>query len=161
MGRRRWICGLALLLTLLALSGCAMGTGAPKEFGADGFTVTLEDRFREDELEPFSAYYKRRDMSLFALKEDFDNFEQGDAMTVAEYAALVMDNNEVDGEPAEQDGLCYFTYFKEAARKDFAYYAFAFKGSDAYWLIQFAVPFSDREDLEGEVFSFAATIEVE
>jgi hypothetical protein len=161
MGRKRWVGVLALLLALAALSGCSMGTGAPKSFGTDGFTVTLEDSFREDELEPFSAYYKRRNMSLFALKEPFSGFEQGDGMTEAEYAQLIMEKNEVDSELTERDGLCYFSYFKEAARKDFAYYAFAFKGSDAYWLIQFAIPFSEREKLEDEVFSFAETVRVE
>lgn len=46
-------------------------------------------------------------------------------------------------QPAEEDGLVYFTYEKSNNGKDYKYYATVFKGTDAYWLIQFACEVDD------------------
>ena len=64
-------------------------------------------------------------------------------MTLNEYAKLVITANSLTATAAEEDGLVYFTYEKSNNGKDYKYYATVFKGTDAYWLIQFACEVDD------------------
>ena len=72
----------------------------------------------------------------------------------------MMAANELKGQVSERDGLVYFTYEKKVAAKRFSYYAFAFEGSEDFWLIQFAIPAKKQAKLEEELWAFAATVMV-
>ena len=139
---------LLLLCMVLLLSFCScglFGKAKEKDSSKSGATITLTDEFTEQELVSQTAYYVSMKSIVTMLKEEFSLFKgtEYENMTLNEYAKLVITANSLTATAAEEDGLVYFTYEKSNNGKDYKYYATVFKGTDAYWLIQFACEVDD------------------
>lgn len=165
------IVSIALVLALsVLLSGCFMlpgniiilpsndTIGEPKTFQKDGLTLTLTDRFVEEESRRgFDAYYVADFGGVMVLIEPFTSEKGLAERPLSEYIGNVIENNGHDAEPKNEDGLWYFINDVD----DIRYYSFCHKGSDAFYFIQFACYLSDVDWLEAQIFMWAQAVEVE
>ena len=157
-----------LLCCCLLLCGCFPGVmvipdndsiGEPKTFEKDGIKLTLTENFIEKESElGFYAYYVTNFCGVVVLKEDF-SLEEGLAdRTLEEYVGSVIANNGHTGvEPQNQDDLWYYVRDKDGTRS----YSYSYKGSDAFWIVQFICMTSDAPQLEDLFYLWANCVEVE
>ena len=150
---------LALILCVLLLcTGCS---AKAKDFTKEGLTLTLTEDFKEQTDNTYTAYYLSDTVAVYALREEFELFEGGDVeVDLPYYMDLVIETNGLDSEPQEKDGLIYFVFEKKVNSNDFTYYAFAYEGSDAFWLVQFCCETKNVQKLESTIFQYAKSVKV-
>ena len=133
--------------------------GEPKTFQKDGIRLTLTDQFTEQESElGFYAYYVSNFSGVVVLKEDF-SLEEGLAdHSLEQYVRNVIANNgHTDVEPQNKDGLWFYVSDSNGVRR----YSYSYKGSNAFWIVQFLCMTSDAPQLEDLFFLWANSVEVE
>ncbi len=133
--------------------------GKPKTFEKDGIKLTLTDKFIEKESEAgFYAYYVSNHCGVVVLKEDF-SLEEGLAnRSLEEYVGNVIANNgHTDIEPQNQDDLWFYVKDDNGSRS----YSYSYKGSNAFWIVQFLCMTSDAPTLEDQFYLWAKSVEVE
>lgn len=128
-------------------------------FSYDGMEITLTESFEKRDIEPFNVSYVSNNAAVFVLKESFDLLEGFENYTVNEYTDLVVQNNGFDSSYVYSvDGLPYFAYERETDEGTFTYYGFTYKGTDAFWLIQFAVPSDKVANYENLITNWAKSV---
>ena len=136
-----------LLAVLILFSFAACATGAEKEFTSNGMTLTLTDEFRETTYEGYTVCYESKDVAVFVLKESFSLQAGLGDMSIDDYAELVYKANasKSPSDISKEDGLISFEYsfLNEQENQTYSYYSAMYKGTDAFWLVQFAC----KEDL--------------
>lgn len=158
---------LSLCLAFVVVAACFAGCGSPKEksFSKEGLTITLTDEFEEKALvDALTASYMSDYCLVTTLKEDFSLFSEAGLSTDIsdrEYLDMVIQSNSIDREREETDGFYTVTFEKEIQKQDITYLAVALKGSDAFWLVQFACPTDTFEDLRPQFIKWAKTVTVE
>ncbi len=165
--KRLWMLAL-LLAVMLTLSSCVIflpqrrESDAPKEFSKEGISITLTEAFTERVSEMgFDAYYTSRDCGVMVLKEAF-TLEEGLAERAPEqYIRNVIRNNGHEVEPQERDGLLYYTKDTTVAGDAARYYSFVYKGSDAFWIVQFGCRAAKLPEIEERVMDWAKKVKVE
>lgn len=157
-----------LLSCSLLLSGCFTkimlvpdnaAIGESKIFEKDGINLTLTDKFIEKESElGFYAYYVSNFCGVVVLKEDF-SLEEGLAeRSLEEYIGNVIANNgHTDIEPQNKDDLWFYVRDDNGTRS----YSYSYKGSNAFWIVQFLCMTSDASKLEDQFYLWANSVEVE
>ncbi len=136
--------------------------GKSKTFTGDGFTITLTDLFREQTSEMgFDAYYNSPFCGVMVLKEPFSLQEGMEEETLTEYVESVIKNNGNDAQPQEKDGLVFYRYSNPDPEYDMSGYSYSFKGSDAFYIVQFVFLTSDGENLADTIHAFAKSVTVD
>ena len=158
--------GIIVLVLCVLLGFCAGFFGprlmrnAPKSFTKDGFTIVLDGHFLEAEFPNYDFSYDSEKAAVFGLKEEKDLFAGAfEALSLTEYAALVIDNNGLDAEIETENGLTGFVY--DATIEDgrrYRYYSYVFKTEEAFWLVQFAVEAEQAQERESDVEKWAKSI---
>ena len=152
---------LLIALTLISLVSCSLFGAKEKEFEKSGLTITLTEDFYEKDHVSFTAAYDSSEVAVFTLKEEFKLLSGSSNLSLDEYAKLVIRNNNLTVDTKTKDDLTYFVFEKEANGKDLTYYAFVYKGSDAFWLVQMACERDDVSDCEKDIFKYAKSVVVE
>lgn len=147
---------------MLVLVGCGKRV---KTFTSDaGIEITLNSSFHEKEIVSQTLYLESDKMIFTALKEDKSLFEQVGinfaSYSLNAYTNLVLENNKLSTEIKTEEGLIYFSYEKEVSGKKFTYQAYTFKGSDEFWLCQFAVETKNYVALLDNIVKYAKSIVV-
>ena len=155
-----------IFVGIILLSGCSfLPSDGPKTFSSDGLTLTLTEGFWETEYDPFTVCFDSSDMAVFALEETFEMFEAAgytEMPTVREYAELVAYANGVDtASVSENDGLTGFIFSKTVDGSDYTYFAYTYKGSDSFWLLQFAVATDSADEYADTIMEYAISVTVE
>ena len=133
--------------------------GESKIFEKEGIKLTLTDNFIEKESElGFNAYYVSSFCGVVVLKEEF-SLEEGLAdCSLEEYIGNVIANNgHTDIEPQNQDDLWFYVRKDNVTRC----YSYSYKGSNAFWIVQFLCMASDAHELEDQFYLWANSVEVE
>lgn len=151
-----------LLVFALALSGCSFGPKEDLAVSVEDLEITLDTGFKHIEQEGFTSCYSSSQISVFFLREDFDLFktdnEENSDMSLKEYLELVIKANNKDTSPVEENGLTYFSFINQNKGTDYFYKVFAYKGSRAFWLVQFAVKESQIDKYEEQIDTFAKSV---
>lgn len=135
------------------------GSRDPKRFSGDGMSITLTESFTEASFDGYTICFDSRDAAVFALKEEFTLMPGLEDYTIAQYGALVLDSNGMSGSQLySQNGVTYFTYTATADGTTFYYMATLHKSSDAFWLVQFAAPESEKDTFHPLFIQWATTI---
>ena len=141
------------------------GSGDPKEFINDDFSITLTDAFSEISFEDFTYVFDSSDCAVFVVEDSFEYFADTEVDTLEEYAQLLIEVNEFDDSTVvkKQGDLIYYVYegTDSQTNQSFAYTAFVYEGTDSFWLVQFAVPEENAEEKNETVFQWAETVVVE
>ena len=162
--RKNIACAAVAMLLLCSFMLCSCGAAKEKEFSKEGFTITLTDAFKEQEIATQTVAYASSKVSVTALKEDLSAFKDNNMdtdITLKDYAELVIAANGLDSEAEEKDGLVCFTYDKSLSGQNFTYLATVFKGSDAFWLVQFGCENSQYDALKEDFVKYAKTVKVD
>ena len=133
--------------------------GEPRFFEKDGIKLMLTEKFIEKESElGFYAYYVSNFCGVVVLKEDF-SLEEGMAdCSLEEYIGNVIANNgHTDIQPQNRDDLWFYVRDKNGTRS----YSYSYKGSNAFWIVQFLCKTSDAPKLEDLFYLWANSVEVE
>ena len=118
----------------------------------------------EKDLVSATVYYEGQKTLFMGLKETFESLSLvglSKNSTVEEYAEAVIKNNKADYEIQKDDDLVYFTYEKESNGKKYYYLSALVKGSDAFWLTNFACNESDKDKYKSKFIKWAKTIKVD
>lgn len=104
------------LACLVILAGCELPL---REYSADGITFRLpmnfQDVFEEGEdMGDLEFYFANRDIAITGLHESKESvWEFYPDMTAKEYAQIMRDSMDADGELLQKDGLWYYTYIQQ------------------------------------------------
>lgn len=141
----------ALMLSALLLVAVFTGCGDnKKEFTCQDLTMTVPGNMKDvSSNSSFSSFTFALDSSklaIFGLKEKFSAFDGAD-MTLKDYADAVIAANKYDALAITRSNAdyIYFTYEAQLEAGLFKYVAGCFKGSDAFWLVQFGAPATNFE----------------
>lgn len=133
--------------------------GEPQTFEKEGIALLLTDKFVEQKSERgFYAYYVTNFCGVCVLKEEF-SLEEGLAeRTLEDYIFNVIENNgHTDVKPHSWDGLLFYRSQSGMTVS----YSYVFKGSDAFWIVQYLCLTSDEPMLKDLFYLWANTVEVE
>lgn len=118
--------------------------------------------FREQKSEyGFDAYYNSPFCGVLVLKQPFSLQKGLKDETLTEYTENAMRNNGHDTQILEKDGLVYYRFSNPDPDYDMSGYSYSFKGSDAFYIIQFLYLTSDAEGLADTIHAFAKSVTVE
>ena len=156
----------AIVCVCLVVSGCVGEKEKEKNFSGNGFSITLTENFQEKEIISVTNYYQSINAIVTALKEEFTLLEAvgiNKDSTIEEYANVIAYNNQKDYDFKKNTDLdyLYFTYEATVSGKDYYYYAVIKKGSDSFWLINFACLKGDADDFQPKFEKWASTIKVD
>ena len=167
---KKTVCVLLFMGVLISLfAGCsffAAKNGDAKEFSSDGLTLTLTDKFSKAEIEGYTVCYDSLDVAVYALKESFEVFENAglDNVTLDDYKGYVLDANSKYSPKGDNsfDGLTVLRYesYIEAEKTNFTYFVSLYKGTDAFWIVQFACKSSEYADYEQYFVKWAKSVRV-
>lgn len=157
---------MAILFASLLVTGCFGEKVVSKEFSANGFTITLTEDFYEKELISFTNYYASTGAIVTALKEEFTTLELvgiDSKSSLEDYAKAVEANNNGNYELKmnEKSNYLSFTYNATISGKEYYYYAVVKKGSDSFWLINFACFDDEKDQYQPKFEEWASTIKVD
>lgn len=149
-----------MLACLLLLSGCDKFKQNEKEFSKAGLTITLTEAFVEQDHVQFTSTYASANIVVYVLKEEFSILN---TTNINLYKSMIKQNNANKNmsDFEEKNGLLYATFEMEYAASKYNYIVTIFKGSDAFWLVQFACKSDKYEKLKDDIFKYAETIKVE
>ncbi len=168
-GNKRGIIVLVVALFVGMLAGLIPGLSGvfddakvtPKQFAVDNMQITLTSEFTTESYQGYNGVFASREVAVFVVKEEFSLMEGLEVYTLQQYGELVIDNNGLAGivELSEAEGICYFDYEYDNTEENTIYYLSSlFKGEDAFWIIQFAVPAEETEAYLPQLIEWAKTI---
>ncbi len=150
---KKMLSGLLVLLLMCSFVSCT--NGAAKEFTSNGMSITLTDAFRENTYEGYTVCYDSKDVAVFVVKEPFSIQEGLSDLSIDDYAEAVYEANasKSPSEISKENDLTSMEYnfLNEQENQTYRYYAAMFKGSDAFWLVQFACK-QDEYDAKRQTF---------
>ena len=131
---------------------------SPKTFTKEDFQITLTDGFEASEEAGFFSFYHSKTAMVFTVREEKEIF--GD-ITLEEYGDLVLQANNKTGIQMNQaDGFIWFEYTDTPDTQEIYYLAVCCKGEDAFWIVNFATPATNRNQYKEDFLSWAKTIKV-
>ena len=152
---------IGLLVCSMLLSGCFEKEPEPKEFSAEGMTITLNDSFSERESDTYTVSYIAPKVVVYAMREAFDSFVNptfASKTTVVEYAEDLVESNELDAEVKTVYGLTSFIYTRRSKGEEYTFYTAVYKTEDAFWHVQFATKTDSFNELFGMIEDFAYSV---
>lgn len=159
----------ALIMIAAIILGAAIGlflpggflsidTASPETFTKEDFQITLTDAFEPAEEEGFFAFYNSKAVMVFTVREDKAQFED---MSLEEYSQLVLKANNRDGVQMNQEnGFMWFDYTDTPEDQEIYYLAVCCESEDAFWIVNFATPATNREEYKETFLKWAKTIKV-
>ena len=149
-----------IAIMLFSFTGC-FNLASEKVFEKSGMEITLTSKFYEKDHVSYTSIYESSDIAVFTLKEEFSLIPGSSKYTLDNYADLVIKANQIDTEIEHEDDLTYFSFDKTVNGKDFVYFGFVYKGTDAFWLIQFACEEKNENDLIKDIFKYAKSVTID
>lgn len=181
MGRGVKIALLALLPAVLLVSFLtviAAVTGvlphifereSPRNYSGEGYVITLTDQFYPMQIQDCVGAYNSEDSSVFIYKDDFAIAPLLlEAMTVQEYAMEFRDNiaqSDISLKLTDIRDAGALTYFditppESAGDDEYCSRLYAYKGSDAFWVVEVAVPLDSFEKMEKKMNKWAESFRI-
>ncbi|MBQ8447718.1 MAG: hypothetical protein IJX27_02160 [Clostridia bacterium] len=156
---------LLCLFALLSLASCKNVLDAETEKREYGeFSIEVPDVFEEVEVEGYTAYFKKDNVYVWAIKDDFINLDGSSEWDVSNYADRIYEVNDLKFPTpvTVTDGLynIEYTVFNEMKNMSFTYLTVMYKGSDAFWMVQFACEESEYKEYKPHFFEWAKTVKV-
>lgn len=145
--------GYALMSGILGID-----TSKPKTFTKEDFRVTLTDAFQETNREGFFAFYENKSALAFVIREEAGSFGN---ISLEEYAKLVLKaNNREEYVAKEGNGFLWFTYTQTVEGQEIYYMTACYKSEDAFWIVNFATPETNRKKYDDKFMQWAESVEV-
>lgn len=160
--------GLFCVIAAVLLVGCEdVELSNSKEFNEKGFSITLTEDFVKKDIVSATYYYESMNSIAMALKEEFSNLEVvglTEDSSIEDYTKVVLANNKMSEDNlkySDDNKYIYFEYEKEVSGSNMYYLAVVKKGSDAFWLMNFACKADQKADLQDNFHEYASSIKVD
>lgn len=157
-----------LVMIAAVIIGLVIGFGSvmledafvsPKDFTVHNMTITLTNAFHEEEYDAFDRCYASNDVAVLTLEEPFSLVDGFESYSLEQYGKLVIQANHLtDTQLKTENGVTYFTYTSDASGTAYYYFATVHKGTNGFWLIQFAVEQDQAEQYQDDFFQWAASV---
>ena len=106
----------------------------------------------------------KNDVYVWAIKDDFINLDGSSTWDTEDYAKRIYEVNDLKFPTPVTltDGLynIEYTVFNEMKNMTFTYLTVMYKGSDAFWMVQFACEDTKYEEYKPHFFEWAKTVKV-
>ena len=138
------------------------GGGKAKEFKAAEMSITLTEGFTQQYVPTFDAVYVSNSVDVTVNKDSYANGGYS-GFNATQYARYIMQQNGyTDSEVKTENGLNYFVYeTTDADGNKYICHAYAYKESEAYWLVQFTVKESKAEKYAEDIAEWAKSVKFE
>lgn len=159
-----------IVLLIACIIGIAIGvlvnlylitrTVKPKDYSADGMSITLTNQFKEVDSDVFVACYETPAVSVMTMKEEFELEEGFGNLTLEEYGeGLIMYNEQSARSELMEDGdLLYFIYDDIFDHKYYTWVTYVYKSDDAFWYVDFVTLKEDAEAYREAISEWARTV---
>ncbi|MBO5095977.1 MAG: hypothetical protein J6B98_03805 [Bacilli bacterium] len=165
---KKFLMGLFCVIAAVLLVGCEdVELSNSKEFNEKGFSITLTEDFVKKDIVSATYYYESMNSIAMALKEEFSNLEVvglTEDSSIEDYTKVVLANNKMSEDNlkySDDNKYIYFEYEKEVSGSNMYYLAVVKKGSDAFWLMNFACKADQKADLQDNFHEYASSIKVD
>ncbi len=130
------------------------------DFTQDEMTITLDSSFVKSDAKGYTGCFTSlaSDVTVYALREGFDLFEEADKLTASDYAELVLANNGRDDELEAKDGYSSFSFTKTDNDVEHTYFVCLYKGGEAFWMLQFICPSAFYESMKPSFTAWADSV---
>lgn len=113
-----------------------------KTFTCGKVTLTLDNTFEETEIDGQDAAYLSNSVGVTVLSQTRDEMNklgyEGDTMTAADYAELIIEGNELNSQGVtEENGLTTYVYNASSTNYNFTYQAYVLEDSEGFYMVQF------------------------
>lgn len=153
--------GSGKLVTSLLLSDVMVES---EVFSFDEMKITLTNEFAETDVDGYTVCYVSEKVLVLALKESYELVDGFENYTLEEYGNLVITNNNLESKCQLQsdDGLTYFKYQYTDSEKNttYDYFSVVYKGTDAFWMMQFVTDEEDTADYQQHLAEWAKSVEL-
>lgn len=141
-------------------------TPAPeaKTFTKENFSITLTDRFTEDtEQKDYFASYYNNTSAVFVVRETVEQYPDLKDYTLEDYAKLVVDVNSIEQQLNREDDFYYFehVWLDDETGTVYHYTTYIFKSEGAFWMVTFAAPNDNYDDLKDSEAEWAESVSFE
>lgn len=150
-----------IFIFLVLLTGCSVLSVKEETYSLEGHSIKMESGMKKESNSSFTNYLTGKRYIFTSLKEEFDVVKSvglTENSPLIDYTKLVIKNNGMDKKAIEKDGLTYFTYDSTISGTKYYYMAFTFKTKDAFWLINFACTYSEKNKYEPKFKKWAKSI---
>lgn len=132
-----------------------------KTFSSDGMSITLNERFKQTEVENYTLAFESKEVTVTALKEPFALAEGFEDYSLTQYGEQVLKANNLATELNTKDGLTYFSYQgpSPTSAENQLYFAFLYKSDDAFWIVQFSGQVKEIFTQFDDVLEWAKSVE--
>ena len=147
-----------LVLLLSGMTSCGTVEERPLDFSVGGMTVTLTNRFSYSNAGEYNACFLSDAVAVYVLKEDFEKFSSPEEMTLTDYAEAVLANNDKNLPISVDDGIVSFSFEESIGGIVQSYYICVYRGSDAFWTIQFICEQAQKAQLDASMKEWAKSV---
>ena len=165
--------GIILLIGAIVL-GAAVGTqipgliqkakdSKPKQFSAEGMTITLTEAFKSTQISDFTSCYESKEVLVMNTKQSFAEIPGLKNMTLEEYRTALTANVQADREMKDYGGIPGFEYDYTSPdyKESYHYRVYLFKTDDAFWIVEFATRQNKFSSWEAKIGEWAKTVTFE
>ena len=135
-----------------------------KEFTSNGLTITLTDAFVEKKQEGYTVCYDSKAVAVIALKESFSLQAGVKDWTLEYYADLIKTSNSKHSpsNPVKVGDrmVMEYTFYNPDTDITYHYYTCMYKGSDAFWTIQFTCDVNEIDEYKPYMVEWADSVSV-
>lgn len=156
----------AVMLTMLV--GCSNERKLKEGevlFSEEGMSIILTDAFEELSTQLYAACYDSEDVAVFVVKDEFSANNSFSGLALDEYAELVHSSylaySPADVEKIEGITCIEYRSYIENDNITYVYLTTLFKGSDAFWQIQFSCMEEKYEEYKPQFIRWAKTVETQ
>ena len=163
---KRIVAVLLVVVALVTMVSCnkKVYEANAKEFTSDGLTLTLTDAFVKKDQEGYTVCYDSKSVAVIALKESFSLQEGVKDWTLEYYAGLIKNSNSKHSpsDPVKVGDrmVIEYTFYNPDTDITYHYYTCMYKGSDAFWMVQFACDVNDIEEYKPYMIQWADSVRV-
>ena len=169
----------ASLITMVACNGDNNQTTTPQEtnsgnnkveevkektFTSDGLTITLTEDFKKSSQPGYTVCYDSTSVAVIALKESFSLAAGVKDWTLEYYASLIQSNNSANSPTTPKKVGDYmvmeYTFYNSETKITYHYYTCIYKGTDAFWTIQFACNVNEINQHKPDMMKWADSVRV-
>ncbi len=153
----------ASLISMVSCGGKVYEADA-KEFTSNGLTITLTEAFVEKEQAGYTVCYDSKSVAVIVLKESFSLQAGIKDWTLEHYADLIKSSNSTHSpsNPTKVGNhmVMEYTFFNPNTNITYHYYTCMYKGSDAFWMVQFACDVNDIDEYKPYMIEWADSVRV-
>ena len=135
-----------------------------KTFQSNGLTITLTEDFAKVSQPGFTVCYDSASVAVLALKESFSLQEGIEDWSLAYYASLIQSVNAAYSPTTPKKVGDYMvmehTFYNPATQITYHYHTCMYKGSDAFWTIQFACDVNEIDQHKADMMKWADSVRV-